>query len=168
MIGKRLADELNKQINIELFAAYQYFSMAAYCEAKSLDGFASWMKVQAQEELSHALKIYDYLIDRGATVTMLAIEQPKVKFNSVLDAFQTALKNEEDLGTRFNELSEIAREEKDNITYSFLKWFLDEQVEEVALVSSVIDKLKLIGDNGYGLLMLSNELGQRQPEPTAE
>jgi ferritin len=164
MLGNQLQERLNEQINVELQAAYLYFSMAAYFDSLSLDGFAHWMKTQAQEEVTHAMKIYQYLSDLGVAAEMLAIPAPATKFESPLKAFEIALGHEKKLARILNELSGLALEEKDNTTYSFLDWFLTEQVEEIALVGGIVDKLKLVGDNGLGLLMLSNELGQRQPE----
>jgi ferritin len=138
--------------------------MAAYFDSLSLDGFSHWMKTQAQEELGHAMRMYQYLSDRGVPAEMLAIPAPQTKFDSPLAAFEKALEHEKMLAATLNEISEVALSCKDNTTYSFLEWFLSEQVEEVALVSTVIDKLRMIGENGFGILMLSNELGQRKPE----
>ncbi len=166
MLSDTLHTKLNEQLNFELESAYVYFSMAAYMDSVSLDGFASWMKLQAQEEIGHAMRIYNYINDRGKAAVMLALPQPPTKFKSVLEVFKTALGHEEKLATKLNTLSQEALSEKDNTTYTFLEWFLTEQVEEVSTVSTICDKLEMIGDNGYGVLMLSNELGQRKPEPT--
>ena len=168
MLQKDLEQKLNEQLNFELESAYVYFALAAYMDSESLDGFASWMKVQAQEEIAHAMRIYNYINDRGSRVTLASVPQPKGNFESVLDAFETALAHEIKLSERLNDLAEVARGAKDNTTYTFLDWFLTEQVEEVSSVQTICDKLKLIGDNGYGLLMLSNELGQRQPGQEGE
>ena len=164
MLSQKLAEELNQQIKIEIQAAYFYLSAYAYFSSKSLDGFSSWCMIQSQEEMQHALKIHTYLLDQGNSPTLLQIDQPVNEFSSFVEAFELALKNEQDLGSRFNELSELARDEKDNATLSFLTWFVDEQVEEVALVSSILDKLKLIGEDGHGILLLNNELGKRRLE----
>ncbi len=163
MLQKDLEQKLNEQLNFELESAYVYFALAAYMDGESLDGFASWMKVQAQEEIEHAMRIYNYLNDRGSKVVLAALPQPKGDCESVLDAFEIALAHEIKLSERLNDLAEVARSAKDNTTYTFLEWFLTEQVEEVSSVQTVCDKLKLIGDNGYGLLMMSNELGERKP-----
>lgn len=168
MLSDSLHQKLNDQLNFELESAYVYFSMAAYMDSLSLDGFASWMKLQAQEEVGHAMRIYNYLNDRGKAAMMLAIKQPPTEFKNVLDVFNIALGHEEKLAARLNTLSQEALTEKDNTTYTFLEWFLTEQVEEVSTVSTICDKLKMIGDNGYGVLMLSNELGLRKPEPEAQ
>ncbi len=163
MISKALHEALNKQINEEFASSYLYLSMAAYFDSQSLDGFSSWMKAQAQEEIAHGMKIYDYILDRDETVTMLAIEQPRVEFASPLDAFQQALDHEKELSEKLNAIAQLALEAKDNTSYSFLEWFLNEQVEEVATASTIVDKLKLIGDNGFGVLRLNDDLGKRQP-----
>jgi len=164
MISKRMTEELNKQINTEFAAAYMYFGMAAYCTAQNFDGFGRWLLLQAEEEISHGMKLYKYLIDQGQEVTTPAIPAQKSSYSSFDEVFKKALDSEKDLATRFNELSFIAREEKDNATLFFLEWFLAEQVEEVATLSSVLEKVKLIKGDGTGLLMLDNELGTRKAE----
>ena len=116
MLSEKLAEELNKQLNIELQAAYFYFSASTYFNSNSLDGFSAWCMIQAQEEMQHALKIHGYLLDQGATVVLDQIDQPVNKFSSFINAFEQALKNERDLGSRFDELAELARTEKDNAT----------------------------------------------------
>ncbi|MCB0352610.1 MAG: ferritin [Bdellovibrionales bacterium] len=168
MLSPALVERLNDQLNFELESAYVYFSMAAYMEGQSLDGFAHWMKLQAEEEIGHAMRIYKYLTDLGANVTLEAIKKPPCDFSSVLNAFETALKHEENLARRLNEIAGVALSEKDNTTYQFLDWFLTEQVEEISSVGTVCDKLRLIGDNGYGILMLNTELGARQKEPAPQ
>lgn len=164
MLQQSLVEKLNDQLNFELHSAYVYFAMAADMDHRSLDGFANWMKIQAQEEIQHAMRIYNYVNDRGAKVELAAQAQPKGEFASVAEVFEVALQHEVALSERLNELAGVALELKDNTTYSFLEWFLTEQVEEVSMVQSICDKVKMIGDNGYGLLQLSDELGKRQPE----
>ncbi len=168
MLTGKLKDELNRQLNIELQASYLYISMAAYLDSKSLNGFAHWMKVQAHEEILHALKFYRYLLDSGSSVEMLPLPQPRTAFKSVLETFELALENEKQLQDKFNQLTALAMGEKDNTTCNFLQWFLSEQVEEIAVCASIVDKLRLIGDNGYGLLMLNNELAARPQATGAE
>ena len=164
MINEKIEAALNDQLNVELYSAYAYLSMAAYMDYRSLDGFAHWMKLQAEEELQHAQKIYNYLSDVGAKIVMQAIDQPPTDFSSVLEAFEKALEHEKFLATKLNEISHAAGELKDNTTVTFLDWFLTEQVEEVAQTSTICDKLALIGDDGHGLLLLNNELRERQRE----
>jgi ferritin len=162
MLAANLHEALNKQINVEFGSAYLYLSMAAYFDGKSLDGFSRWMKEQAKEEVTHAMKIYRYLDDRECEITLLALPQPITKFTSVLDAFEKALEHERKLADGLNDLAGIALSAKDNTSYSFLEWFLNEQVEEVSTVATICDKIRMIGDNGHGVLMLNNELGQRK------
>lgn len=162
MLSDSLQNELNLQINRELESAYIYFSMAADLELRSLDGFAHWMKTQAQEEVAHAMKIYQYLIDQGAKVTLLALPQPQTEFSSPLEVFEKALEHEKKIADSLNSLSDLAMKERDNTTYSFLEWFLTEQVEEISTASGIVDKVRMVGDNGHGLLMLDSELGKRQ------
>jgi len=166
MLSEKMEKALNGQINVELQAAYSYFAMAIYFDSKSLDGFSHWMKMQAKEEMMHAVKIYDYLSDTGHKAEMLAIPQPKSDYGSVLEVFEAALKSEEDVSIKLNSLADLALGAKDNTTYSFLEWFLTEQVEEVSVASTIVDKLRLIGDNGYGILTLNNEMKSRKAEET--
>lgn len=164
MLTEKIVNALNTQINYEFNAAYVYFGMATYCDSKSMDGFASWFKIQAEEEVSHGMKIYQYLMDLGQPVDLQAVEAPKTDFSSFEELFETAVENEKSLARVLNELANLALEERDQMTYHFLKWFLDEQVEEIALTSGVLDKIRLVGDSGNGLFILNEELGKRKPE----
>lgn len=168
MLSDKIVAALNEQINYEFYSSYVYFGMAAYCDSKSLDGFASWFKIQAQEEVTHGMKIYQYLMDLGAKVELKKIAAPSTEFNSFEELFQKAVENEKNLAKVLNGIANLALEEKDQMTYQFLKWFLDEQVEEIALTTSVLDKIKLVGDNGNGIFILNEELGRRKPEAAAE
>ncbi|MCB0319553.1 MAG: ferritin [Bdellovibrionales bacterium] len=165
MLNEKLQSLLCAQLNLELYSAYTYLAMAAYMDERSLDGFSHWMKLQAEEELVHAQKVYTYLSDVGAKVTFEAIAKPLGEFSSVLEAFQKALEHEKLLAERLNEISVSASEARDNTTVSFLDWFLTEQVEEVASTTTICEKLKLIGNDGNGLLMFNNELRTRQRTP---
>ncbi len=161
-ISERIVDALNKQINAELYSAYLYLSMASYFESKGLKGFANWMRVQWQEELTHAMKIYDYVVERGGRVKLYAIDEPPAEWDSPLAAFEAAYNHEVKVTGMINELVELAMAEKDYATYNMLQWFVAEQVEEEASTSEIVDKLRLIGDDGRGLLMIDRELGARQ------
>lgn len=162
MLNERLLSNLNKQINKELYSEYLYLSMAAYSEAEGLDGIASWFKVQAQEEHSHAMKIYEYIYDRGSRVVFEAIEKPQSDFDSIKQLFDMSLEHEKFVTNSINELMDIALEENDHATISFLKWFVDEQVEEEASVEAILDKFKYMKESGIGLLMLNKELAARK------
>ena len=161
-ISERIVDALNKQINAELYSAYLYLSMASYFESKGLKGFSNWMRVQWQEELTHAMKIYDYVVERGGRVKLYAIDEPPSEWDSPLAAFEAAYNHEVRVTGMINELVELAMSEKDYATYNMLQWFVAEQVEEEASTSEIVDKLRLIGDDGRGLLMIDRELGTRQ------
>ena len=164
MLSEKIVAALNKQINYEFYAAYVYFGMAAYCDAKSMDGFASWFKIQAEEEVAHGMKIYQYLMDLGAPVELTSVDGPETNFASFEELFEKAVENEKELARVLNGIANLALEEKDQMTYQFLKWFLDEQVEEIALTSGVLDKVRLVGDNGNGIFILNEELGKRKPD----
>ena len=161
MLSKTMEKALNEQINAELASAYIYLSMAAYFEATNLRGFAGWMKAQAQEEQGHALRIYDYVYDRGGKVTLTAIDGPKTAWSSPLDAFTNAYEHERYITGRINDLVGLARKENDYATETFLQWFVEEQVEEEATADSIVQQLTLIGDSAAGLFMMDRELGSR-------
>ncbi len=158
---KSINDAINEQINAETFSAYLYWSMAAYFDAKGLEGFAGWMKAQAQEEMVHAMKFYDFVYERGGTVALDKIEKPESEFKSPLGAFEAALTHEKHVTSLINGLYELATKEKDYAFQSFLKWFIDEQVEEEDTASKIIDQIHLAGEKGPGLFMLDKELGAR-------
>ncbi len=161
MISSKLEDAINKQINAEIYSAYLYQSMAAYFEAKSLEGFANWMDVQAEEELTHARKFYDYLNERGGRVILASIDAPDVEWEAPIEAFKEAYAHEQKVTAMINDLVDLAIEENDHATRSFLQWFVDEQVEEEASVEEIIDKMDMIGDSGNGLYMFDNKIGER-------
>ena len=161
-IGKTMQDALNKQINAELFSEYLYLSMAAYFESQNLGGFARWMVVQAEEEHSHAMKIYGFINERGGRVTLDAIEKPKTEWSSPLEAFQDAYEHEKKVTEMIHNLVELANKEKDHASFSMLQWFVNEQVEEEDSASTVVAQLEMIKDSTNGLLMLDHALGQRK------
>jgi len=161
MISKKLQNAINVQINKELYSEYLYISMQAWFANQNLDGFAKWMDAQGKEERFHAMKFYNYLIGRGGKVELKAIEQPTIDFGTPLKAFTAAFKHEQVISKSINELMDIAIKENDHACKSFLQWYVDEQVEEEANAEKVLNKLKMIGDNSYGILMLDTELGTR-------
>lgn len=163
-LSDKLQQALNRQINLEFESAYAYFGMTAYFDHTAFTGFASWMKLQGQEELGHANRFYTYVADRGGKVQLLAIGAPKCDYASPLEAFQTSLQHEQNVSQSICNLYELALAEKDFATLSFLKWFLDEQVEEEKTVSTFIDKLELVGDNRNGLFHLDKLAGKRTAE----
>ncbi len=158
-----MEEALNAQLNAELYSSYLYISMAGYYESIDLIGFGHWMKCQAKEELFHAMKFYDYLNERGGTVTLKPIAGPQTKWKNTSAPFEDAYKHEIKVTGLINNLVNLAIKEKDHATNNFLQWFVKEQVEEEASAYEVVQKLKLTGGQGNGLFMLDNELSQRIP-----
>ena len=167
MIGKKMQEALNEQINAELYSAYLYLSMAAYFESANLPGFANWMRVQTQEEQFHAMKFYDYIIERGGRVILRQIDAPPSDWDSPFASFKATLEHEQKVTGLVNELVYLARDEKDNASEVFLQWFVKEQVEEEDNVGKVLGQLKLIKDSLEALFMMDKEMGQRVFTPPA-
>lgn len=164
MISNDMQNVLFTQLNDEFYSAYLYLAMSAYCAHIDFNGAATWLKHQYEEEQMHATKIYNYLIDQGAHVELQAIPQPPSEFGTILEVFTASLRHEQAMTEKLNNLSDIALKEKDHATYNLLQWFVNEQVEEEATVGEIIAKLKLVKDDGYGLLMIDSDLGAR-PAP---
>lgn len=167
MISKTIQAAINSQINAELYSSYLYLAMEAYFESQSLHGFANWMRCQTQEEIVHAMKMYDFIHERGGRVILGQIAAPKTQWLSPLDAFQDAYAHEQKVTALINALVDLAIAEKDHASNNFLQWFVAEQVEEESSASTVVDKLKLIGTSGDGLFNLDKELAQRVFTPPA-
>ena len=167
MINKKIEDALNEQINAELYSAYLYLSMEAYFQSLNLSGFANWMMVQTQEELAHVMKIYRFVNQRSGRVLLKSITQPPTEWDSPLAAFEAVYKHEQKVTGLINNLVNLAVEEKDHPTNSFLQWFVNEQVEEEASADEVVQKLKMIKSTPEGLLQIDRELGQRVFTPPA-
>jgi ferritin len=161
MISSAMEEALFEQLNHEFYSAYLYLAMSAYCSHLEFNGAAGWLKLQYEEEHMHATKIYNYLVEQGVHVVLQPLDQPPSEFGSVLDVFTISLEHEQSMTARLNDLSDQALKEKDHATYNLLQWFVNEQVEEEATVGGIISKLKLVKDDGYGLLMIDNELGAR-------
>ncbi|MHC4644539.1 MAG: ferritin [Planctomycetota bacterium] len=167
MISKKMQDALNEQVNAELYSGYLYLSMEAYFESVNLPGFASWMRVQTQEEMMHAMKMYDYVNERGGRVTLKAIDCPPTEWKSPLAVFQAVYEHEQKVTSLINNLVNLALEEKDHAAHIFLQWFVNEQVEEEKSADDVVQKLKLMADAPGGMYMLDNEMAQRVFTPPA-
>jgi len=161
MLSNNMLHALNKQINKEIYSAYLYVSMSTYSQFIGLKGFANWFMVQYNEEMEHAMKIYTYVNDQGEQVKLMAIDEPPAEFESPMDMFEKTLDHEKFITKSINELVDLATEEKDHATQIFLQWFVTEQIEEEGNDNDIINQLKLIGENGNGLLMLDRELGGR-------
>ncbi|SHE48239.1 ferritin [Mariniphaga anaerophila] len=163
MLKERVLEALNEQINAEQYSAFLYLSMSAWLEDKGMPGFANWMYVQYQEEMTHANKFYKYVAGRNGKVELKAIAQMPTEFDSILDVVEKTLEHEQHVTELINNLVDVAKEERDHATQSFLQWFVDEQVEEESNVTEILDSLKLIEGEakGNGLFMLDRELRQR-------
>jgi ferritin len=161
MIKKRMQDAMNDQIQHEMGSAYLYLAMAADFHAKGLDGMAQWMEVQAQEEMTHAMRFFRHIDERNGRVELKALAAPQKEWASPVAAFEAAYAHEQFITARIDDLVKIAREENDNAAAIMLQWFVSEQVEEEANATKVVDLLKLVGTSGQGLLMVDRELGAR-------
>ena len=164
MIDKKMTQALNEQINKELYSAYLYLSMAAYFDANNLSGLANWMRVQAQEETEHAMKFYHYIYERGGQVTLTQIDAPETKWKSVIHVFETTLAHEQKVTKLIHSLVDLAIELNDHATNSFLKWYVDEQVEEESSADEILQQLLMIKDNSATLLMLDKEMAKRSAQ----
>jgi ferritin len=165
MLDKEMENAINKQMNAELYSSYLYLSMGAYFESIDLSGFARWMRAQAQEELAHAMKFYDYLVTRGARVTLTEIEAPQTEWDSPVAVFEHVYEHEQLVTGLINKLVDLSISLSDHATNNFLQWYVAEQVEEEESASGVLQKVKLAGEDSSGLLMLDQELGTRVYNP---
>jgi ferritin len=161
MLSQAMQDAINEQIKNELYSAYLYLSMSAYCEANGMPGCAHWMRVQSQEEIDHAMKFFGFVNERGGRVVLHAIDQPPTEFDSPLAIFKDTLEHERKVTAMIHGLYQLALEEKDYPAQVMLHWFIDEQVEEESNATQILDTLEMIGDKGHALVMLDRELGKR-------
>lgn len=161
MLKEKMLSALNEQINAEQYSALLYLSMSAYFNDKGLPGFANWMYIQSQEEWSHANKFYKYVVERGGSVEIKAIEQMPTSWEGIIEVFEATLEHEQMVTGLINGLMDVAVAESDHAAQSFLRWFVDEQVEEEANVTEILDTLKLVGGQGNGIFMLDREMRQR-------
>ncbi len=161
MIPQRVNEAINEQIKNELESYYIYLSMAAYFHSVSLDGMAHWMRVQAHEEMIHAMKFIDHILDRGGTVTLMDLRQLKTQWGSALEAWEDAFKHEQFISGKINALTTIARQENDYPSEPLLAWFATEQIEEEATNRKIADEVAMVGDAKAGLILLDRELGGR-------
>jgi ferritin len=161
-LTQELEAALNAQVTLELESAHQYLALSAWLECEGLPGMAHWMRMQSGEENEHAMKFFEYLVDRNATVKLGPLPQPVLEFNSVIDVFRASLAAEQRVTEAINNVYAIATDARDFASYPLLDWFVNEQVEEEATVQQIIDDLERIEGNGYALLMLDREMGVRQ------
>ncbi|AXX86739.1 MULTISPECIES: ferritin [Malaciobacter] len=161
MISKDLQEALIEQLNKEYHSAYIYLGMSAYCSKEGFNGASNWFLIQYQEEVAHGMKLFKYLEDQDVEIKLPAIDEVKVEYKSLLDVFKKSLAHEQKMTKNLNILSDLAMKDKDHATYSLLQWYVTEQVEEEATVKEIIDHIKLVGDNGYGLYTIDKELSAR-------
>jgi ferritin len=161
MISKKMQDAINEQIKNELYSGYLYLAMAAYAEDQNLPGFAHWMKAQCQEEVEHAMKFFNHIAERGGRVELKAIDEPPVEFDSPTALFEMTLEHEKKVTALINGLYELALEEKDYASQVLLQWYIEEQVEEEANASEILETLKMAGDKGQALVMMDRALVRR-------
>jgi len=164
MLSNAMQQAINEQIKNELYSAYLYLAMAAYAESENLAGFAHWMRLQSQEEVSHAMKFFDYVNERGGRVELHAIDKPPVTFDSPRHLFEETLGHERKVTAMIHELYALALKEKDYPTQVMLQWFVAEQVEEEDSASRILDTLTTVGDTPQALVMLDRELGKRDAD----
>jgi len=168
MLSEKLAKALNDQMNFEFLSAHYYLAMASYFEDQDLSGFAHFFIVQAEEERFHAMKFYNFINEMDERATIQSISEPKNEFKSYIDVFETALSHEKEVTKRIYNLMDIATEEREHATVSFLRWFIDEQVEEEATMKNIIKKLQRIGNDSHAIYTLDQELAARIFTPPAE
>ncbi|MEX3744155.1 MULTISPECIES: ferritin [Lysinibacillus] len=168
MLSEKLHTALNEQMNFEFFSAHAYMAMAAYCTDQDYDGFANFFLVQAEEERFHAMKFYNFLSDMGYRATIHGYDSPENNFDSILHAFKSALSHEKEVTRRIYNLSDIALDEREHATMAFLKWFIDEQVEEESTFDTLIRKIERIQSDSNAIFMLDAELASRKFTPDAD
>ncbi|HII99675.1 MAG TPA: ferritin [Methanoregula sp.] len=162
MLSKSLEHALNKQVNREMYSVYLYLAMSSYFKTVSMKGFAKWMRIQAKEEQSHAVKIYDYIIARGGKVTLLDIEDPKAKWTSCGKVFEEVSAHEQKVTGMIHALVDLAIREKDHATFEILRWFVKEQVGEEMDARDIISQISIVGDRPGHLFALDHTLGKRE------
>lgn len=161
MISEKMAKSLNGQLNNEFHSAYIYLGMSAYASKNGFNGCARWFNMQYQEEISHAMKLFKYLEDQDSEITLEDIKAPVIKCTSIVEAFEQSLAHEQKMSSSLNDLSDQAMKIKDHATYNLLQWYVTEQVEEEASFSEIIDQMRMVGGDGYGLYAIDKELGSR-------
>jgi len=164
MLSKEVEKAINNQIKNEYYSSYIYLSMAAYCESINMQGFAKWMRTQSDEEMKHAMRLFDYVIDRDGRVVLQSIPKPPLEFGSLAKIFQQVLDHEREVTSLINKLYELAINDNDHATAVELQWFISEQVEEEKSAKDILGKLKLAGDDPSALLILDRQLSERAVE----
>ena len=165
MLSEKLLAHINDQVNFEIYSAYVYLGMAAYCESIDLSGFANFFKVQSQEELFHAMKFYDYIFQKNGVVTLEQIDKPNGNYENIVNVFEAGYEHEQIVTSRLYKIADKATEEKEHATISLLNWFINEQVEEENTFNSLLKKIKRAENNPAALYMLDDELAARVYTP---
>ena len=168
MLIPALEKALNAQLNAEYYSSYLYLAKGAYFESVDLPGMANWMRLQAAEEHTHAMRFYQYIIDRDGDVELEQIAKPQKKWKSPREVFENVLGHEREVTQLISDLVGLALENGDHATHNFLQWFVAEQVEEEATAKDVLSRVKLVGDNGQGLFLIDRELAERKAGPEAD
>lgn len=161
MLSKAMQSALNDQIQAELYSAYLYLSMAAWCEASNLPGSAAWMRRQSREEVSHAMRVFDYINNQQGRVKLKAVEQPPADFGSAVEIWQKTLEHEQSVTARIHQLCQLTAKENDYATQEMLRWFVSEQVEEEKTANTILEQVKVIGAGGQALFFLDRHLGKQ-------
>jgi ferritin len=161
-ISKKLQDAMSGQIKHEIYSAYLYLAMSAYCDAEGFPGCAHWLRTQWQEEIEHATRIMRYVNSRGGRITLAAIDKPPSKFGTTLELFEQVLEHEQTITSKIYKLYDQATSEKDHATAAHLQWFITEQVEEEDIASGLVESLKMIGDHTPALMMFDRRLSERE------
>ena len=161
MLSEKITTALSEQVTAEYYSAYLYLALSAAADGMGLKGAANWLFVQAQEEMAHGTHIYKYILERGAAPVFAAIEQPPASYTTVNEIFERVLSHEHKVTMSINALATLAMQESDHACYQFIMWYVNEQVEEEANATGILDKLRLIGDHKGLLLTLDNELSAR-------
>lgn len=161
MISEKINNIINEQINLEFYSGYLYLSMSAHLKEIGLFGFASWMRIQAKEEVEHGLKLLDYLIERNSFVTLKQIRTPEFEFNGVVSIFNHIYEHEKNITSCVMKIAKAAEDECDRTTLSFIDWFINEQIEEEQNIKDILKRLELFGDEKTSLFLMDHELGKR-------
>lgn len=161
MLSTKMEQALNDQLAAENYSAHLYLAITAYFRSIDLSGFANWMQVQYQEEISHSLKFFDYIDDRDGKMQVQAVEAPPSEWASPLEAYEASYAHEKTISENINDLVTLALAENDHSTNNFLQWFVAEQVEEVSSVKGILQKLKFAQNSPTSILMLDQELAKR-------
>lgn len=162
MLKKSIEEALNKQLNAELYSAYLYLAMSAYCETIPMKGFAKWLRIQSEEEKAHGMKFFDYIIEAGGTVKLARIDAPKAEWKSVGEIFEQVYDHEKKVTGMITSIMDLAVKEKDYATQNFLGWFIKEQVEEEANASEILAQIRMLKDVVGHMFWLDHELGKRE------